>query len=108
MISQPGAVAAPKVLANNHSVPDEITLAGSFASDDKFYAGMIYRGATNEVVTLQADQGGLPKLGYLASADKAGLLLSVFGVGRAVRILDKSNGKELYGTVMGVDGGPPP
>lgn len=95
------------VLSKNGSNPDEITLAGNYTSDDKFFAQKIAPGGGNDVVTLQSDQGGLPKLGYLASTDKTNLLLGVFHVGSALRIVDKSNGKESYGTIVGVEGGPP-
>jgi hypothetical protein len=113
MISQPtNSSVIPAVLANNGSRPDEITLAGSYASDEKFYADTISSVGGNDTVTLEADKGGLAKLGYvnLAAnpAAQTALLAGVFAVGRALRIVDKSNGREAYGTIAAVQGGGTP
>ncbi len=113
MITPADPATVPNVLAKNGSKPDEITLAGSYSSDEKFFADTITSGGNGgDIVTLESDKGGLAKLGYIglaADPDKQKALLEgVFKQGRALRIVDKSNGKESYGTIASVTGGSPP
>lgn len=109
MISQPtNSSVIPGVLLNNGSRPDEITLAGSYASDEKFFADTVSSVGGNDTITLEADKGGLAKLGYLNLPDapsQTALLASIFAPGRALRVVDKSNGREAYGTIASVAGG---
>jgi len=116
-IAQPtNASVIPAVLSKNGSTPDEITLTGSYTSDEEFFAQTIYSNGGTDTITLQADKGGLPKLQYQAAGSAAAqreLLASVFGkaeknVGRAIRVIDKSNGRAVFGTVADVQGGATP
>ncbi len=103
----------PQMLTDNNIAPDEITLAGSYASVEQFWAASIDgSGGANNVVTLQTASPAMARLGYqnLAVGDTAGqvaLLTSVFGVGRALRIVD-DEGHEQYGTITDVQGGTAP
>jgi hypothetical protein len=111
MINPATPTVVPDVLSKNGSNPDEITLAGSYVSDEKFFADTISSPGGADVITLESNKGGLAKLGYLnltTSGPQAELLASVFGVGRALRVVDKSNGREAYGTIASVQGGSPP
>lgn len=106
----------PQVLSKNGSTPDEITLTGSYTSDEEFFAQTIYSNGGTDTITLQADKGGLPKLQYQAAGSASAqreLLASVFGkaeqnLGRGIRVVDKSNGRSVFGTVADVQGGPTP
>jgi hypothetical protein len=102
---------APAVLTSNHITPDEITLAGSFASVEQFWTQSIDgSGGTNHVVALQTASPPMARLGYqnmTTAADQRTLLLSVFGIGRALRIVD-TEGHEQYGTILDVQGGSTP
>jgi hypothetical protein len=111
MITQPTNTSViPAVLANNGSRPDELTLAGSYISDEKYYADTISAVGGADQVALESDKGGLVKRGYLSlqPAAQATLLASLFPAGRALRVVDKSNGREVYGTIASVQGGVPP
>jgi hypothetical protein len=112
MITPANAAVVPNVLAKNGSKPDEITLAGSYVSDERFFADTISSAGGSDTITLESDKGGLAKLGYVnlgsSPAAQAALLASVFAPGRALRIVDKSNGREAYGTIASVQGGSPP
>jgi hypothetical protein len=112
MINPANPATVPNVLTKNNSKPDEITLAGSYVSDERFFADTISSAGGADTITLESDKGGLAKLGYIGLASnpsaQTALLASVFGVGRGLRIVDKSNGKESYGTIASVQGGSPP
>jgi len=113
LIQQPtNASVIPPVLAKNGSLPDEITLAGSYASDEVFFVQTVDRAGGGDTIYLQSNQGGLPKLQYQSFAGNAAqqrqLLLSVFGIGRGIRIVDKSNGRSIFGTIADVQGGGSP
>jgi hypothetical protein len=99
------------VLANNGIAPDEITLAGSYASVDQYWTQSIVTSSGAVVVALQSASPAMARLGYQNltgnSAGQAALLGSVFGTGRALRIVDPE-GHEQYGTIASVAGGDPP
>lgn len=107
---QPTAT-VPPVLTANGIAPDEITLAGSFTSVEQFWTQSIDDNGANHVVTLQTASPAMARLGYqnyLSDPSKQrDLLLSVFGIGRALRIVD-TEGNEQYGTIQDVQGGDPP
>jgi hypothetical protein len=108
-IQQTNTSAMP-VQSGNHITPDEITLAGSYTSSDSFPAAVIQASGTNHIVQLDTTFGGIARLNYAAtspaSAQRA-LLLTVFGIGRALRIVD-TEGHEQYGTIEDVQGGAVP
>lgn len=94
----------PTQLAANGIAPDEITLAGSYASADQFPTGPIFDDGATHTVTLQAGSGPMARLGFKMSdpaTTRRALLLSVFGKGRALRIVDTA-GREQYGTIEDV------
>ena len=103
----------PSVFTGNGVAPDELTLAGSYASVEQFWAQSIDGAAgVNNIVTLQTSSPAMARLGYqnLAVGDTAGqlaLLQSVFGAGRALRIVD-TEGHEQYGTITAVQPGAAP
>jgi hypothetical protein len=95
----------PGELKMNGITPDEITLAGSYASVDQFPTGAIYNNGTNYVVTLQVASAPMARLGFDPSASPAAqqtLLSSVFATGRGLRIVDTS-GREQYGQIVSVN-----
>jgi type II secretory pathway pseudopilin PulG len=102
---------APALLTTTNKItPDEITLAGSYASADQFDTVAIQNDGVNNVVTLAAGSPPMARLGYPAAPDAAtqrALLLSVFGIGRVLRIVD-SSGKEQYGSIVNVQEGTSP
>ena len=98
------------VQTGNKLTPDQITLAGSYASPDSFPVSSIVSSGANHIVTLETQFGAMARLGYqsiTAPADQRALLLTVFGVGRALRVVD-TEGKEQYGTITDVQGGSTP
>jgi Tfp pilus assembly protein PilW len=100
----------PTQLAANGITPDKITLAGSYASPDQFPTGPIYDDGTNNIVTLQAGSGPMVRLGYAAAVSavaQRAVLLSVFGIGRMLRIVDTA-GREQYGSIVNVQEGATP
>jgi hypothetical protein len=100
----------PAVLTANGVAPDEITLAGSFSSVEQFWTSSISNSGTNHVVTLQTLSPAMARLGYQNAATAAAqqtLLQSVFGTGRALRIVD-TEGNEQYGTIQAVQSGSAP
>ncbi len=106
-IQQTDTTAMP-VQRGNHITPDQITLAGSYTSSDSFPAAVIQASGTNHIVQLDMKFGGIARLGYSAisaAADQRALLLTVFGIGRALRIVD-TEGHEQYGTIEDAQGGP--
>ncbi|HVW26007.1 MAG TPA: hypothetical protein VHC69_11605 [Polyangiaceae bacterium] len=104
---QPTDTTGMPVQRGNHITPDQITLAGSYTSSDSFPAAVIQASGTNHIVQLDMTFGGIARLGYSAlttANDQRALLLTVFGQGRALRIVD-TEGHEQYGTIEDVQGG---
>lgn len=112
-ITKTNAASLPAILTDdpNGRAPDEILLAGSYASADQFETGPIYMNGSDRTIQLRANSAALGRLGYLdASGDATAqqqLLESVFGAGRALRIVDKT-GREQYGEIVSVQGGSTP
>ncbi|HEX4335102.1 MAG TPA: hypothetical protein VH062_04265 [Polyangiaceae bacterium] len=95
------------VQQGNHITPYEITLAGSYASADSFPTHSIVSTGTNHVVQLETTFGGMARLGYqnmTTPETQKALLDTVFGAGRALRIVDPE-GNEQYGTIASTTGG---
>jgi len=104
---QPTDTTGMPVQRGNHITPDQITLAGSYASSDSYPAAVIQPSGVNHIVQLDMSFGGIARLGYASAANAAAqrdLLLTVFGIGRALRIVD-AEGHEQYGTIEDVQGG---
>ena len=102
----------PQLLQDNGIHPDEITLTGSYGGNEQFDASSITLQGGNVVVTLDMTQPLLnlhyqdpPNAGDTTAQTK--LLASVFGLGRALRIVT-DDGLEQYGTIDAVAGGPTP
>jgi hypothetical protein len=94
----------------NGITPDQITLAGSYASPDQFPTGPILDNGTTNTVMLQVGSPPMVRLGYVPTAPgpaQRTLLLSVFGIGRILRIVDTA-GREQYGTIVDVVEGATP
>jgi type II secretory pathway pseudopilin PulG len=101
---EPTSTSALPQLVANGIAPDQITLAGSYASADQFPTRVIENNGTNNVVTLDGASAPLVRLGYLPTtpaATQRTLLLSVFGIGRILRIVD-TMAREQYGTILDV------
>jgi type II secretory pathway pseudopilin PulG len=106
----PGGSPDNDTLDANVLNPDRIVLAGSFASVDQFPVRTVLLGGGGFQVFLQEFSGPMARLGYSAAADapsQAALLATVFGVGRALRVVDKS-GRQHFGTITAVQGGAQP
>lgn len=103
--------AATSALSDNGRDPDRIVLSGSYSSVDEFPIWGVTDTGGYYAVALQPQIGELGRMGYPALAasggDTVGLLKSIFGAGRALRIVDPS-GKVQYGTIQGVKGGANP
>jgi prepilin-type N-terminal cleavage/methylation domain-containing protein len=101
--------AATSALSDNGRDPDRIVLSGSYSAVDEFPMWGVTDTGSYYAVALQPQIGELGRMGYAAMspADQAALLSSIFGVGRALRIVDPS-GKAQYGTIKGVVGGASP
>lgn len=102
----------PQELKDNGVKPDEIVLAGSYTSIDQFPTTSIDgTGGASHIVTLQTASGPMARLGFndpaLTAAQRQALLASVFGIGRALRIVDTS-GWQQYGTITAVVASPDP
>ena len=107
-IYQP-AVAPTSVLTNNHILPNEITLAGSYASSDQFPTGPVFD-TSPVTIQLQTASPPMARLGYAAAGSpsaQAALLSTVFGANRILRVVDTA-GKEQYGKIQSVTGGDTP
>ncbi len=103
----PSTVASP-VLRQNGIAPDELTLSGSYVSSDQFPTGHVFD--STGVIELQPLSPAMVRLGYpqLTSAgDQTALLQTVFAKGRGLRLVDTA-GREQYGTIASVAGGPIP
>jgi type II secretory pathway pseudopilin PulG len=104
---EPSTTTGMPVQLGNGITPDEITLAGSYASADSFPAHSITATGTNHVVQLETSFGGMARLGYqnmISPETQKALLDTVFGAGRALRIVDPE-GNEQYGTILTTQGG---
>lgn len=101
--------AATSALSDNGRDPDRIVLSGSYSSVDEFPIWGVTDTGSEYVVALQQRIGELGRMGYLAmsSQRQTALLQSIFGAGRALRIVDPS-GKVQYGTIKSVIGGASP
>src|SRR5262249_49422880 len=93
----------PSVLTDNKIAPDEIVLAGAYASVEQFWTQSIDGSSgTNHAVVLQPASPAMARLGYAnatTTTAQRDLLLSVFGINRALRIVD-SEAHEQYGTIV--------
>jgi len=78
--------------------PDAIVLAGSYSANERFPIWNVENAGGTYVVYLQQNTGPLARLNYNASANKAGLMSSLFGPGRLLRIVDQS-GEIQFGTI---------
>jgi type II secretory pathway pseudopilin PulG len=94
-------------LAQNNLKPDAILLMGSYTGSEEFPIWNVQNNGANYVVYLQQNMGPLARLGYATSTDQLGLLNSVFGAGRALRIQDQS-GEIQFGTIASVVAGVQP
>ncbi len=94
-------------LKANGLAPDSIMLAGSFSSVEEFPIWGVTDSGSRYVVALQPRIGPLARMGYLASKTQTEMLTQIFGVGRALRIIDRS-GKAQYGTITGIVAGAQP
>ncbi len=99
--------ASNTTLQANGLAPDAITLAGSFSSVEEFPIWGVTESGGTYIVALQTKIGPLARMGYDAAAQAAqtDMLSSVFGAGRALRIVDRS-GKAQYGTITSVNASP--
>ena len=95
-------------LTANGLTPDRLTLSGSYSSVDEFPVWNVQDDGANFNVYLQRNTGPLARLGYNNPAtNQVDLLNSVFGAGRALRIVDQA-GEIQFGTIVGVGGGNTP
>lgn len=105
-----GSSPSNPTLKANGLAPDSITLAGSFSSVEEFPIWGVQPNGKGYKVALQTQIGPLARMGFNASTANAQtqleMLSSVFGKGRALRIVDRS-GKAQYGTISGVTASPP-
>jgi hypothetical protein len=95
----------PPEITDNGIQPDEITLAGSYASNDQFPTGAIFTDANFTTVTLQIASPPMARLGFTPatlSTDWDRILSPVFAAGRILRIVDTAGG-EQYGKIVKVD-----
>lgn len=98
----------PAVAAANGLAPQRITLAGNYSSAEAIPVRNVVTDAGAYQVYLQLLSGPLARLGFSAAApNKQTILESVFPIGRAVRIVDKS-GRHHYGTIRAVVSDPLP
>lgn len=101
----------PAVIADNGLQPHRLILAGNYTSAEAFPVRAIYPGGGAVQVDLQVQSPAMARLGYLEpdldATQQLSLLQSIFSVGRAVRIVDKS-GRHHYGTIAAVQAAPRP
>lgn len=83
--------------------PQRIYLAGSYKSQDLFFAQAIVPGTPTQIY-LKPVSLGMTNIGYTATNNTLG---SVFVAGQAVRIVD-TVGRTQYATIAGVTGGANP
>jgi hypothetical protein len=109
VLIRPATSALPPGLTDNNILPDELILAGSYASVEQFWTKSIELSGPNNMIVLQGASPAMARLGYanVAAANQRALLLSVFGVGRAIRIVD-TEAHEQYGTIVDVQPGSDP
>jgi hypothetical protein len=107
---QPTSTTGMPVQQGNHLAPDEIVLTGSYGSAEQFPTRSIQDTGANHVITLETQNGPMARLGYqnlTTAGEQQAMLLSIFGPGRALRIVDTLN-REQYGTITGVQAGGSP
>jgi type II secretory pathway pseudopilin PulG len=100
----------PTALANNGITPHRLLLAGSYTSSEEFPIRTLSLTAGGaQQIFLQVTSGPMARLGYLTApaADQQALLASVFGTGRAIRMVDRE-GMQHYAVVANVTGGANP
>lgn len=98
---------ANATLAANNLHPDSITLAGSYSGAEEFPVWNVENaGGAGFTVYLQEHTGPLARQGYATSTNQLGLLKSIFGPGRALRIQDQS-GEVQFGQINDVAITPP-
>lgn len=99
----------PTALQRNGRTPHRIVLAGSYASTDEFPVRSFAPnpGSGAQQIFLQTNVGAMARLGYATSSNPQATLASVFGVGRAIRLVDKE-GMQHYGVISAVAGGDNP
>jgi hypothetical protein len=100
----------PAPLLAKGIAPDRITLAGSFASVEQFPARTPVDTGSEYHIYLQVNSGPMVRLGYQAATTpqvQTALLDSVFGIGRAIRIVDRAGGQH-FGTITGTSNGDQP
>jgi type II secretory pathway pseudopilin PulG len=99
----------PTALANNGITPHRILLAGSYASSEEFpiRSFSVNPAGGAQQIFLQVNSGAMARLGYLTSTTQQALLASVFGPGRALRMVDRE-GMQHYAVVGAVTGGTNP
>lgn len=98
----------PALFGNNGLAPQRITLAGNYTSAEAFPIRAVAASASSFTVTLQVATGPMSRIGYNdTGANQAAILASVFPIGRAVRIVDKS-GRHHYGTIESIAIAPQP
>ena len=99
----------PTALANNGITPHRILLAGSYASTEEFpiRSFSLNPAGGAQQLFLQVNSGAMARLGYLTSTTPQALLVSVFGLGRAIRLVDRE-GMQHYAVISAVTGGTNP
>ena len=93
-------------LPENARTPDEIVLAGSYATTDEFPI----RAPEGTTIHLQRFTGPMARIGYHDITDaneQATLLASIFGAGRILRLVDHA-GFQHFGVIDSVEGGDDP
>lgn len=86
--------------------PMQIYLAGSYTSQDLFYARDIVPGTPTQIF-LQPTSLGMANIGYTGTNMTAATLSKVFVTNQALRIVDDV-GRVQYATIAGVTGGASP
>jgi Tfp pilus assembly protein PilW len=99
-ITQPAASTNAALLANGRN-PPTLLLAGSYASPDNFAAKPLNNGTT-VTMNLEPGRAALLRLGNGVNPDTT-TMQSVFGAGRALRIVQK--GLQYYGQIVTAAGG---
>ena len=92
--------AANTVLTNNGLTPDQLILAGNYASAEQFAVQSIVAG----VIELDATSDTLIRARYdagAALADRDAVLAQLFPVGRILRIHDPKTNKDQYTLITG-------
>lgn len=99
----------PALFAANGLTPQEVLLAGNYATAEAVPIRTIVNTGTSYVVYLQVRSGAMARLGYSPTeVEQAETILSnAFPKGRAVRIVDRA-GRHHYGIISGIQVSPEP